>query len=69
MANPSGHVVWDEEAARTTEECYAALKAELQAIHQRNEELTHGMREQEEVVAVENLRVDRRAQAQMCEFC
>ena len=29
MANPSGHVVLDEEAARAAEERYAALEAEL----------------------------------------
>ena len=29
MANPSDHVVLDEEAACAAEECYAALEAEL----------------------------------------
>ena len=45
MANPNGHVVLDEEAARTAEERYAALEAELQAMHVRNEELTRGLQE------------------------
>ena len=43
MANPSGHTVLDEEAARTVEERYAVLEAELQAMRVRNEELTHGL--------------------------
>ena len=68
MANPSGHVILDEEAARTAEERYTALEAELQAMRLRNEELTRGLQEQESVVAAERLRVDRRAQAQMREF-
>ena len=37
-------------------------------MHQRNEELVRGLREQEEMVAAERLRVDRRAQAKMHEF-
>ena len=68
MANPSGHAVLDEEAARAIEECYAALEAELQAMRVRNEELTRGLQEQESVVAAERFQVDRRAQAQMREF-
>ena len=65
MANPCGHVVLDEEASRVVGERYAALEAELQAMRQCNEELARGMREQEEVLAAERLRVDRRAQAQI----
>ena len=61
MTNPSGHVVLDEEATRAAEECYTALEAEVQAMRQHNEELARGMREQEEVLAAERLRVDRRA--------
>ena len=61
MANPSGHVVLDEEAARAAEELYVALEAEMQVMRQRNEELARGMQEQEEVVAAERLRADRRA--------
>ena len=68
MANPSGHVVLDEEAAHATEEHYTALEAELQAMHARNEELVHGLWEQEEVVVAGRLRADRTAQAQMCKF-
>ena len=54
MGNPSGHVILDEEAARAVEERCAALETELQAMRQRNEELVHGMREQEEVLAAES---------------
>ena len=68
MANPSGHVVLDEEAARAAEERYATLEAELQALRARNDELTRGLQAQEEVLAAERLRGDRRAQAQMREF-
>ena len=70
MANPSGHVMLDEEAARTAEERYVALEAELQAMRARNEELASRLREQEEVVVAERLWADRRAQstnAQVCE--
>ena len=45
MANPSGHVVLGEEAARAVEERYTALEAELQAMRVRNEELTRGLQE------------------------
>ena len=45
MANPSGHVVLDEEAARTAQERYATLEAELQALRAQNEELTRGLQE------------------------
>ena len=68
MVNPNGHAILNEEAARAAEERYAALEAELQAMHQCNEELMRGLREQEEVLAAEQVRVDRRTQAQMREF-
>ena len=68
MANPSGHVVLDEEATRATEERYATLEAELQALRAHNEELTHGLQAQEEVLAAERLWGDRCTQAQMREF-
>ena len=42
MANPEGHVVLHEEKAGAAEARYAALEAELQAMHQRNEELMCG---------------------------
>ena len=61
MANPSGHVVLDEEATRATEERYAALEKELQALRACNEELMRGLQAQEEVVVAERLRGDRRA--------
>ena len=55
MANPSGHVVLDEEAAHTAQERYATLEAELQALRAQNEELTRGLQEREEVLAAERL--------------
>ena len=58
MANPSGHVVLDEEAARAEQERYATLEAELQALRAQNEELTCGLQEREEVLAAERLRGD-----------
>ena len=60
MANPEGHVVLGEEEARAAETRYAALEAELQVMRKRNEEVTHGMKEQEEIVVAKRLRVDRR---------
>ena len=68
MANPSGHVVLDEEATRAAEECYTALEAELQAMRVHNEELTCGLQEQEAVVVAARLWADRREQAQMRKF-
>ena len=38
MANPGGHAMIDEEVARATEERYAVLEVELQAIHLHNKE-------------------------------
>ena len=55
MANPSGHVVLDEEAARATEQRYVTLEAELQALRACNEELTRCLQEQEEVLVAERL--------------
>ena len=55
MANPSGHVVLDEEAARAAQERYATLEAELQALRAQNEELTRSLQEREEVLAAERL--------------
>ena len=53
MANPAGHVVLGEEEAQQAVECYATMEAELQALRQRNEELTRAVQEQQEVVATE----------------
>ena len=68
MALTEGHVVLGEEEARQAQGRYAALEAELPAIRLHNEELMCRLREQEEVLAVERLRADKRAQAQMGEF-
>ena len=43
MANPEGHIVLGEEEARAVKTYYAALEAELLAMHLRNEELTRGL--------------------------
>ena len=45
MANPSSHVVLDEEATCAAKERHAALETELQAMRACNEELAHGLRE------------------------
>ena len=57
-----------EEEAHQAQEHYTALEAELQAMHLCNKQLMHGLQEQEEVLATEWWRVDRRAQAQIREF-
>ena len=43
MANPNSHIVLDEEVARTAEEHYVALEAELQVLRVRNKELRRGV--------------------------
>ena len=58
MANPEEHVVLGEEEARQAQERYAVLEAELQARHLRNEELTHGLQEQQNIVVAECLHGD-----------
>ena len=68
MANPKGHVVLGEEEACQAQERYAALEAELQALRQHNKELSCGLQEQQEIVAAEHLRGDRKARAQMQDF-
>ena len=62
MANPSGHVIFDEEATSIVEERYAVLEAELQAMRARNEELACGLQDQRQ------LRADKSAQGQIREF-
>ena len=62
-ANPGGHVMIDEEAARAVEERYAALEMELQALRLRNEELMCNLQEQEAIMAIERLWSDRRLRA------
>ena len=68
MANLAGHVVLGEEEAQQAAERYATMEAELQALRQRNEELTRAAQEQQEVVATERLRVDHRSRAQTQDF-
>ena len=68
MANPEGRVVLDEAKAQQAAERYAKMEVELQALRQQNEELRGAVREQQEQVATEHLRGDRRARAQMQEF-
>ena len=57
-----------EEEAQAAAEHYAAMKAELQALRQRNEELARAVQEQQEIVATERLRADCRSRAQTQEF-
>ena len=61
MANPAGHVVLGEEEMQQAAKRYANMEAELQALRQRNEELVRTVQEQQEQVATERLRADRRA--------
>ena len=68
MANPAGHVVLGEEEAQQATERYAKMEAELQALRLRNEELARTVQEQQEQVATERLRADRRARAQTQDF-
>ena len=64
MANPAGHVVLGEEEAQQAAERYAKMEAELQALRQRNEELVRTVQEQQDLVAAERVRADRRSRAQ-----
>ena len=68
MANPAGHVVLGEEEAQQAAERYAKMEAELQALRQRNEELMRAVQEQQDLVAAERVRADRRSRAQTQEF-
>ena len=68
MADPEGHVILGEAKAQQAAECYAKVEAELQALRQQNEELRSAVREQQEQVATERLREDRRSRAQMQDF-
>ena len=68
MANPEGRVVMDEAEAQQAAERYAKMEIELQALRRQNEELMRAMNEQQELVATERLRGDRRSHAQLQEF-
>ena len=68
MANPEGRVVMDEAEAQQAAERYAKMETELQALRRQNEELMRAMNEQQELVATERLRGDRRSRAQLQEF-
>ena len=63
MANPAGRVVLGEDEAQQAAERYAKMEAELQALRQRNEELMRVVQEQQDLVAAERIRADRRARA------
>ena len=68
MAHPEGSVVLGEEEAQAAAERYAQMEADLQALRQRNEELMRTVQEQQDMVATERLRADRRSRAQTQEF-
>ena len=68
MAQPEGRVVIDEAEAQQAAERYAQMEAELQALQQRNAELTRDLQEQQNIAATERLRADRRSRAQTQEF-
>ena len=57
-----------EEDARTAKAHYAEIQAQLQALCMQNEELHSALQEQQEIVATERLRGDRRSRAQTQEF-
>ena len=63
MENPTRHIVLGEEEAQQATERYATMEAELQALRQRNEELTRAVQEQQDMVVTERLRVDCRSRA------
>ena len=58
----------DEAEAQQAAEHYAKMETELQALRRQNEELMRAMNEQQELVATERLRGDRRSRAQLQEF-
>ena len=58
MAQPEGRVVIDEAEAQQAAERYAQMEVELQALQQRNAELTRDLQEQQNIVATERLCAD-----------
>ena len=58
----------DEDQARAVEERYAQMEATLQELRQQNQELMARVQEQENIVATERLRADRRSRAETQEF-
>ena len=58
----------DEAEAQQAAERYAKMEENLQALRRQNEELMCALGEQQELVAAERLRADRRARTQMQEF-
>ena len=61
MAQPAGRVVLGADEAQAAAERYAAMEAELQALHQRNEELTRTVQQQQDQVEVERRRADQQS--------
>ena len=68
MANPEGRVMMDEAEAQHAAERYAKMEENLQALRRQNQELMRAFGEQQDLVAAERLRADRRAPTQMQEF-
>ena len=58
----------DEAEAQQAAKCYAKMEAELPALRRQNKELMSAVREQQDLVAAERLRGDRRSRAQMQQF-
>ncbi|MCV6577090.1 MAG: hypothetical protein OIF58_15295, partial [Cohaesibacter sp.] len=58
----------DEAEAQQAAEHYTKMEENLQALQRQNEELMRALGEQQDLVAAERLRADRRARAQMQEF-
>ena len=63
-----GTLCMGKEEAQQAAERYAAMEAELQALRQRNDELMRAVQEQQDLVAAERVRADRRSRAQTQEF-
>ena len=58
MAQPEGRVVINEVEAQQAAKRYAQMEAELQALQQRNAELTRDLQEQQNIAATERVRAD-----------
>ena len=58
----------DEAEAQQAAERYAKMEENLQALRRQNEELMRALGEQQDLVAAERLRANRRSRAQMQEF-
>ena len=68
MVNPEGRVLIDEADAQQAAERYTPMKAELQALQQRNAEIMRELQEAQNAAVTERIRANRRSRAQTQEF-